>query len=201
MIRTCIGCRAPFAPDELVRLVLGPAGEVVFDLAGRELGRGAWVHPRPNCLAMAARGGLDRAFKRSVGVNAHALAGAFGAAARSRALDLIGVARRAGQLEMGLAAVEEAVLRGRPELVIVATDARAAAAHAFLPPLVRTGRAQAFGSKADFAACLSRPETALLAVTDARLAREIRKAIEWTLLPEPNPVSGRAARAISSEAG
>jgi uncharacterized protein len=199
--RTCVGCRAHSAPDELVRLVIGPEGEITFDLAGRAFGRGAWVHPSPNCLSMAARGGIDRAFKRSVGVNAVALGRVFKAAATRRALGLIGAARRAHKLEFGSAAVEETVQRAGAELVIVATDARAAAAHAFLEPLVRTGRAQAFGTKADFAACLSRSETALLAVTDARLAREIRKAIEWTLLPEPNLASGRAARAISSEAG
>jgi predicted RNA-binding protein YlxR (DUF448 family) len=199
--RTCIGCRATSAPDQLVRLVIGPEGELVFDLAGRTFGRGAWVHPAPGCLSTAGRGGIDRAFKRSVGVNAVELDRTFKAAATRRALGLIGAARRAHKLEFGSAAVEETVQRGRAELVIVATDARAAAAHAFLEPLVRTGRALAFGTKADFAACLTRSETALLAVTDERFAREIRKAIEWTMLPEPNLATGRAARAISSEAG
>jgi ribosomal protein L7Ae-like RNA K-turn-binding protein len=181
--------------------VLGPEGEVFFDLAGRAFGRGAWVHARPECLALAARGGIDRAFKQSVGVKPAALDHAFKVAAFRRAYGLIGAARRAQKLESGSTAVEQAVARGRAELVIVATDARAAAAHAFIEPLVRTGRARAFGTKGEFAACLSRPETALLAVTDARFAREIRQAIEWTLLPEPNQSSGRAARAISSEAG
>jgi ribosomal protein L7Ae-like RNA K-turn-binding protein len=170
--------------------VLGPEGELLFDLAGRAFGRGAWLHPLASCF-----------LKRSVGADAGALAAAFRQAAGRRALGLIGAARRAHHLEAGSSAVSEAAARGRVELVVVATDARAAANQAFLEPLVATGKAQAFGTKAQFGACLARPETALLAVTDARFAREIRKAIEWTQLSEPKLASGRTARAMSSEVG
>jgi ribosomal protein L7Ae-like RNA K-turn-binding protein len=173
----------------------------VFDLAGRSFGRGAWLHPDPGCLAEAARGGIDRAFRAQLGVSAAALAQAFRKAADRRALALLGAARRAQKLEAGSSSVADAIERGRAELVIVATDARAAASHAFLEPLIAAGRAQAYGTKAEFGACLARSETALLAVTEARFAREIRKAIEWALLPEPKAASARAARTISSEAG
>lgn len=202
MKRTCIGCRAVTAPEELVRLVAGPEGELVFDLAGRSsFGRGAWVHPELRCLTEAGRGGVDRAFRQALGLSPAALVSQLRHAAARRAFGLIGAARRARHLQAGASAVEEAITRREVELVLVATDARASAHHVFLEPLIAAGRAQVFGTKAEFGACLSRPETALLAVTDAGLAREIRKAIEWTQLPEPKAGSARAGRAISSEAG
>ncbi len=201
MNRTCIGCRAVSAPESLVRLVAGPEGELLFDLAGRAFGRGAWLHPEPSCLLQAARGGADRAFRRAFGIVPSQFFQLFREAAERRALGLIGAARRAKKLEAGSSAVAEAIERGWAELVIVAIDARAAASQAFLEPWIASGRAQAFGTKASFGACLGRTDTALLAVTEPRFASEIRKAIEWTLLPEPKAPSARAARSISSEVG
>ena len=199
MKRTCIGCRAISAPEALVRLVAPPEGGLVFDLARRTFGRGAWVHPDPACLAQAARGGVDRTFRKPFGLNPSALTALFRAAASRRALVLISAARRAQKLEAGAAAVTEAIERRKVELLIVSTDAPALAAHDFLAPLIASGRALGFGTQAEFRICLGQIEAALLAVTEARLAREIRKSIEWAQLPEP--AAARAARTISSEAG
>ena len=201
MKRTCIGCRATSAPEDLVRLAAAPDGELVFDLAGRTLGRGAWVHPLPACLAQAARGGVDRAFRRPFGLNPSVLAARLRKAADRRTMGLLSAARRARKIQADSGAVAEAIERGGVELVLVARDAPAAASHDFLEPLIAGGRAQAYGTKAEFGTCLGRQETALLAVTDARLAREIRKSIEWAELPEPKAASAKAARPISSEAG
>lgn len=201
MNRTCIGCRAVGAPESLVRLFAGPSGEVLFDLAGRSFGRGAWVHPQPSCLLQAARGGVDRAFRQAFGLDGPSFFENFRQTAHRRALALVSAARRAQKLEAGSEAVAEASARGRVELLILAKDARAAATHAFLEPLIAAGRVQGFATKAELGACLTRTETAIVAVTDARLAREIKKSIEWTELPEPKAASGRAARTISSEAG
>jgi len=199
--RACIGWRAVSAPQGLVRLVAGPEGELLFDLAGRAFGRGAWLHPDPSCLSQAARGGADRAFRRSFGIDQAQLFRLFREAAERRSLGLLGAARRAKKLEAGSAAVAEAVERGFAELLIVATDARAAASQSFLQPWIASGRALAFGTKESLGACLGRADTALLAVTEPRFASEIRKAIEWTLLPEPKAPSARAPRFISSEVG
>lgn len=51
--RTCIGCRRTAHPDELVRVVRTPDGGLAV---GRHRpGRGAWVDPDPDCLALARR--------------------------------------------------------------------------------------------------------------------------------------------------
>lgn len=185
---------------ELVRLVLGPEGEVVVDLVGGSFGRGAWVHPRPSCLATAPAA-LARALRAPVRTSPADLVASLRAAAQRRIRGLVLAARRIKQLECGSSAVELAVRDRRAELVLVATDARAAAGHAWLEPLIASGSARAFGDKALFGAWLSRPDTALVAITERGLAQEIGKMIDWTMLSEPSAPSKRARRTVSSEAG
>jgi predicted RNA-binding protein YlxR (DUF448 family) len=72
--RTCIGCRQVCPASELVRLTVQPGlgkdkdnGKVVTAVSSA--GRGAWLHPREECLRAAVRGrAFARAFKRSVAV-------------------------------------------------------------------------------------------------------------------------------------
>jgi predicted RNA-binding protein YlxR (DUF448 family) len=52
-VRTCVGCRRTAEKSELVRLVWQQA--VVVDRRQRQPGRGAYLHPGPDCLAQAVR--------------------------------------------------------------------------------------------------------------------------------------------------
>jgi len=65
-LRTCVGCRRRETQDQLIRLatVTSHAGEnlVVVDARRRVGGRGAWLHPTTECLALAQR---KRAFARA----------------------------------------------------------------------------------------------------------------------------------------
>jgi hypothetical protein len=62
-VRTCVGCRARGAKDELLRIARGPEGARV-DPEGTAPGRGAYVHPRAACLQAAfGRGALARALR------------------------------------------------------------------------------------------------------------------------------------------
>jgi predicted RNA-binding protein YlxR (DUF448 family) len=57
--RTCVGCRARAARSVLMRIVAAQAGGGSFtafpDLRRRLPGRGAWLHPSPDCLDLALR--------------------------------------------------------------------------------------------------------------------------------------------------
>jgi predicted RNA-binding protein YlxR (DUF448 family) len=56
-IRRCAGCREAAPAADLVRLVRGADGRLVFDLRRRLGGRGLNVHPRPACLKRLGRKG------------------------------------------------------------------------------------------------------------------------------------------------
>src|SRR4051812_6474260 len=73
--RTCAGCGKHAEADELVRVVHDPgSGEIAVDLASKAAGgRGAHVHPSPDCLAKALKSGFARVFKAQVTANAAAL--------------------------------------------------------------------------------------------------------------------------------
>lgn len=63
-MRTCVGCKRRALNGELLRVV-AVDGQVVVDAQRRLPGRGAWLHPDPDCLAKAER---RRAFPRALKV-------------------------------------------------------------------------------------------------------------------------------------
>ncbi len=65
-VRTCIGCRSREEKVRLIRIVLRDGG-VAVDVRQREPGRGAYVHPRPECLDHALkRRSLGRALRSEI---------------------------------------------------------------------------------------------------------------------------------------
>ena len=67
-VRTCVGCRKRSAKIELLRVVaddLGKGLELLPDPTRRAPGRGAHLHPAPDCLELALR---RRAFPRALRV-------------------------------------------------------------------------------------------------------------------------------------
>ncbi|MBI4899711.1 MAG: YlxR family protein [Actinobacteria bacterium] len=52
--RTCVGCRTRATTAQLVRVVATPGG-IAVDERHRLPGRGAWVHPRRDCIQVATR--------------------------------------------------------------------------------------------------------------------------------------------------
>lgn len=184
-VRTCVGCRAEDQSSHLVRVVLGPDGEVFVDLAGRAFGRGAWVHATPKCIGQAAPRGLSRSFKTRVTTTAAELSHGMAQAAERRATSLILAARAAGKLAVGTDAVEAALGNGTARLVVVATDARAVAKRHAVQQAVSDGRAVAHGTKERLGALLNRAETGVLAVLDAGIATTLSQTIAMIHMPEP----------------
>ena len=66
-VRTCVGCRKRELAVELLRVVAVPTGNgeyaVIVDTASSLPGRGAWLHPVPQCAQQAIR---RRAFTRAL---------------------------------------------------------------------------------------------------------------------------------------
>ena len=122
--------RAATAPrDELIRLALGPDGEVAPDVRARAPGRGAWIGVgRAELDEANAKGKLKGALAARVQDRATSTVPAdlgerIEAALRQAALDRLGLEARAGNLINGADRVETAARTGKVHLLIHAADA------------------------------------------------------------------------------
>ena len=100
--RTCVGCRKSLDQDQLVRYVLSPQGEVVVDYRKKLPGRGVYTCFDYQCIETAVnRGQLCRSLRGGDRPTASELWRVLHGQAQCKALDLIGMARKAGQVVSG----------------------------------------------------------------------------------------------------
>ncbi len=128
--RSCILSRRTAARDALIRLALGPDGQVAPDVRARAPGRGAWIGVNREELEQAQkkgrlRGALARAFKTDALDVPDDLGDRIEAALRQQALDRLGLEARAGNLITGSDRIEQAARSGAVALLIHAGDAGA----------------------------------------------------------------------------
>ncbi|MHB8844138.1 MAG: DUF448 domain-containing protein [Nitrospirota bacterium] len=121
--RTCLGCRGVFSKDAVVRIVAGPEGAVI-DYREKLPGRAAYVCPRPECIRKAlAKETLSRALHANVKTPAAELfIEQLAAAVTEKVRSLLLMAERAGMLATGASAVDDALQKGRIEMLIFAED-------------------------------------------------------------------------------
>ena len=120
--RTCIATRETHPRAALLRFVLAPGGEVVFDLKGDLPGRGAWVKPARDALEEAiGRRAFSRAFRAQVKVPAD-LPERVVAQLREAAVSTLSMARKAGEAVAGFEKVREALRDGDVAVLLEATD-------------------------------------------------------------------------------
>ena len=174
--RTCVGCGRTDAPEEMIRLVVSPEGEVAVDLAEGHFGRGAHLHASPRCLAGAPRG-LSRSFRRPIAITPAVLAATIVAAANRRTQGLIASAARSGRVQIGAEMAGQAYDSGKAYLLVVARDAAAGASTGPVLRAVAAGEAVAWGSKEELGALVGKSEVAVLGVTSERLAVALRTVV------------------------
>ena len=126
--RKCILSGTHAARGDLIRLALGPDGQVAPDVRARAPGRGAWIGvDRPTLEAAQAkgklRGALARAFKTNDVAAPADLGDRIEQALRQAALDRLGLEARAGHLVTGSEKIDLAARRGEVQLLIHAADA------------------------------------------------------------------------------
>ncbi len=126
--RTCVLSRRTDSRDALIRLALGPDGDVAPDVRARAPGRGAWIGVDRETFEQAqAKGKLKAALARAFKTNDIAIPADLGerieAALRQSALDRLGLEARAGTLLTGSDKIEVAARRGGVHLLLHAADA------------------------------------------------------------------------------
>ena len=114
----------------MLRFVVGPDGDWVPDLAARLPGRGFWLAPERAVVDLALRkGAFPRAASRA-GVSGTRpppadLADRLAELSRRRAMEVLGLGRRAGQVIAGYEKVRAELAGGRVGLLVLASDAGA----------------------------------------------------------------------------
>lgn len=121
-VRRCIVGGEVLPPEALIRFVVGPDGDIVPDILGKLPGRGLWVRADRDTLAAAlARGRFAKAARQPVAVAAD-LPDRVEALLTKRCIDLIALARRAGEAVTGYAKVRIWLLEGRAAVLLEAAD-------------------------------------------------------------------------------
>jgi predicted RNA-binding protein YlxR (DUF448 family) len=120
--RRCIVTRETGPKAGLVRFVAGPDDTVVPDIAGRLPGRGMWVKADAAVLGQAAgKGYFARAAKRPLKAPPD-LAAEVERQLAARLVELIALARKAGEAVAGLEKTREALVSGKAALLLQAAD-------------------------------------------------------------------------------
>ena len=126
--RKCILSGEHGTRNNLLRLALGPDGEIAPDVRAKAPGRGAWIGVDRTVLEAAQakgrlRAALSRSFKRNDLKIPDDLGARVEAALRQHALDRLGLEARAGTLLSGSEKIEVAARRGEVHLLVHAADA------------------------------------------------------------------------------
>lgn len=177
MERRCVVTGRHYPRARMIRFVKGPDGRIVADLDERLPGRGLWVLARREVLEQTAGGRhFARALKGPVDVPDD-LPRQVESGLAARAVNLIGLARRAGAAVAGFEKTRAALKGGAAHLLIAASDAaedgrsKLAALAADLVPA--TGL-----DASELGAVFGRDAVVHVAVTDARFAGRIARALD-----------------------
>jgi hypothetical protein len=170
--RRCLVTREVKGQDEMIRFVLDPSGQVVPDLDGRLPGRGMWLSAERNVLNKAVSGNLFARGARAPARVEGDLAGQVERLLVQRALDCLGLARRAGQVTMGFEQVR-AYLRSSVAGVLIAAADSSADGRSKLRRLAADLPVITAFSRAELGAALGREGLVHVAVAPGRLAERL----------------------------
>jgi len=191
--RTCIGCRQFDQQENLLRVVAAPDGTIAFDLAGGTFGRGAWVHPRAECLSKSVKG-LSHAFRAPIAVTAREMHECLVTTAWRRAEALVRSAKGAGRLHYGADAGANVWFLGKVSLVILAHDAQSTLDLSWVRAAQDAGRAIVGPSKSILGNWCGQELVAVAAIADAGLAKAIGRSMALAQMPSPTERRREAER-------
>jgi predicted RNA-binding protein YlxR (DUF448 family) len=124
-LRRCIVTRQALEKPALIRFVIDPDGRVTPDLKERLPGRGLWVTANRAVLDQAVtKNAFAKAARQQVKIDRD-LADRVVALARREVAELLGLARKSGQLVAGFEKVEAALRAGKVRVLVAASDGAA----------------------------------------------------------------------------
>jgi len=121
-LRRCLVLRESYPREAMLRFVIGPEQNLVFDISATLPGRGMWLSASGDVIQKSLKQGVfSRAAKQRLNVPAD-LRERVEAALRRRVCERIGLARRAGDAISGFEKAREWLAQGKAALVVQAAD-------------------------------------------------------------------------------
>lgn len=121
--RRCILSGEILPKDALIRFVVSPDGQVVFDVAEKLPGRGLWVRADPTMLQQAiTKNSFARAARQKVDLPEQ-LPEQVVQQLTQRCIDLLGLARKSGTAAFGRTKVDTQIRLGQTALLVSAIEA------------------------------------------------------------------------------
>jgi predicted RNA-binding protein YlxR (DUF448 family) len=121
--RICVACRKTYKAESLLRFVISPRHELVFDVKGFAPGRGAYVCANETCFQNAVKKkSFNRSFRGSILVDYKNLKISVKERLQKSILDNLGLAFCAEQCVVGRSKVNEASVGDKIKAIIMACD-------------------------------------------------------------------------------
>ena len=120
--RRCVATGQSGSPEGMIRFALDPDGVVTPDLAERLPGRGIWVTARRDLVEKAAKKNLFARSAKRQATAPEGLADQIEAALARRAVEALGLARKAGLAVAGFEKVRARLKQGPVAALIEARD-------------------------------------------------------------------------------
>ena len=170
--RRCLVTRRRGTKDSLIRFVVGPDNRVLPDIAAKLPGRGIWLSAERDVVNTAcARNLFAKGFRAAVSVDA-GLAHCVEDLVAKRCLDLLGLARRAGDVTLGFDRVCEALATGAAGAGLIAMEAAEPSRRRLLRAAAETPVLSLFTS-GELARALGREHVVYVAVAKGRNAARL----------------------------
>ena len=121
--RTCIGCKKVLHKEDVVRIIAAPDG-LIIDYREKVNGRAAYVCPKPECINRAlTKEVLGRSLRLKLRPPAKEdFFAMLTTCITERIKSLLAISLKAGKLAAGYSAVQDALEKGRVELLLCARD-------------------------------------------------------------------------------
>lgn len=137
--RKCIVTQQSQPKGGLIRFGIGPDGQVVPDVLGRLPGRGLYVQASREAIEKAAKKGLFARAARKPVLVPEGLADLIEAQLARRVVDLVSLARKAGDAVTGFEKVKDWLVKGQARVLIQASDGSERGKSKLRPPEGKSG--------------------------------------------------------------
>jgi predicted RNA-binding protein YlxR (DUF448 family) len=172
--RTCIGCKKVLHKDDVVRIVAGHES-IVVDYRDKLSGRAAYVCPKTECIKKAlTKEALGRSLRLKICLpETEVFIAQLKASIEERIKSLLSISLKAGKLAVGYSAVQDAIEKGRVELVLYAHDLSEGTKGKIAIPGTMPVRKAVLFTRDIYGSILNRESVGVVAILDKGLANAL----------------------------